>query len=481
MDGATFEEKVTKYFSIHDKVEQTIAAGEVSDEWHSNADSKLKALLAQIRNEDLAALIKDISDLAAESGGKSPEVRSRLEELKARIPSMSGDAYRDYLRRRFGIAPPPDLYAQDKMPKGASTPEPSSAAVISSKSKIFAVSALIISLTSGFLTGSPSPAGILSSLIGFLVELVAVAISVHVVAKMLHFKRATRPNAIRFSLETVGAMAIISALLSLAAYYTLKTSLGGVDSLQSFFSMLMSAAGIIIALLLAALVAIVAVIYTRLRAVYAEGIGKTLLSFVLLLIVGAIIYLILFMVVGVVLSPVYSMLGSKSTATGLTPPAGGQTPALQTAGVGYDDSGIEIPEGQSAQDQNERYYWSVKRNGINTVTEFNDLGSTTVEDCRKIPKNVKYICYTQVAGRTKDLSICNLIPPSVESFGRSSCIASVAKSTGDSTLCDGLTENGYSVKALCYKDVAEETKNPSLCEKIDDKFWKERCKAKFTN
>lgn len=91
-----------------------------------------------------------------------------------------------------------------------------------------------------------------------------------------------------------------------------------------------------------------------------------------------------------------------------------------------------------------------------------------VEVCYKIGKvrgnlNIRYMCITEVAVETKNESLCEKIP-SVGTNWKGACYSKISKSKNDVSICEKI-ENEVE-KNICYFDVAIETNNSELCKRV---------------
>lgn len=87
-------------------------------------------------------------------------------------------------------------------------------------------------------------------------------------------------------------------------------------------------------------------------------------------------------------------------------------------------------------------------------------------------------CYIDIATARNELSVCDKI---LDQDMRSRCQWQIAVARNDSRLCDIIT---YPIRAdrgveytidNCYSDVAEASRNQSLCDKIESPSWREHC------
>ena len=89
----------------------------------------------------------------------------------------------------------------------------------------------------------------------------------------------------------------------------------------------------------------------------------------------------------------------------------------------------------------------------------------TFADCDTISNpSMKYECIAYVNAKNPNITICNEIPSEI---WRDYCLISVAVDLEDVEMCNQLNEkNGYRTK--CYIDIAKKTKNPQLCEDVEN-------------
>lgn len=97
-----------------------------------------------------------------------------------------------------------------------------------------------------------------------------------------------------------------------------------------------------------------------------------------------------------------------------------------------------------------------------------DSGNVSI--CKKI-NTVAYkdVCFSNVGVKNQDAALC-------EQSGsqRDFCLDKVAIARGDLTLCDILSDKEYD-KPTCYLRIAENKKDPSICQMIESDSIKENC------
>lgn len=88
---------------------------------------------------------------------------------------------------------------------------------------------------------------------------------------------------------------------------------------------------------------------------------------------------------------------------------------------------------------------------------------------------VRYQCYAILAGRLKDASLCDDIPPSSDETRalRDVCLSDVAEVLKETALCERIMAPG--LYDSCYFKVARATGDTSLCDSIDDPGLKSGC------
>jgi hypothetical protein len=90
-------------------------------------------------------------------------------------------------------------------------------------------------------------------------------------------------------------------------------------------------------------------------------------------------------------------------------------------------------------------------------------------------EGVRYQCYAILAGRLKDASLCDDIPPSSDESRalRDVCLSDVAEVLKETALCERITAPG--LYDSCYFKIARATGDTSLCDSIDDPGLKSGC------
>ena len=90
-------------------------------------------------------------------------------------------------------------------------------------------------------------------------------------------------------------------------------------------------------------------------------------------------------------------------------------------------------------------------------------------------EGVRYQCYAILAGRLKDASLCDDIPPSSDEARalRDTCLSDVAEVLMETALCERIMAPG--LHDSCYFKVARATGDTSLCDSIDDPGLKSGC------
>lgn len=86
------------------------------------------------------------------------------------------------------------------------------------------------------------------------------------------------------------------------------------------------------------------------------------------------------------------------------------------------------------------------------------------EICEKITSNLRFDCYRQVAGITKDISVCE----SIVAFD--GAINEKDPQLNDPNMTASME------KAACYEDVAFKSKSANACKNIDDLDSRNHCK-----
>ena len=116
----------------------------------------------------------------------------------------------------------------------------------------------------------------------------------------------------------------------------------------------------------------------------------------------------------------------------------------------------------------------------------NDLGETqNAEECEEITdSDEKYKCYTSLAIKDKDISICERIIIRDEVYRQTDiyikdkCYRDVAIETGNANACEKISGDDVDTEDSCYIEIALKTKDSSLCEKT---IQKNLCYAIVTN
>jgi hypothetical protein len=96
--------------------------------------------------------------------------------------------------------------------------------------------------------------------------------------------------------------------------------------------------------------------------------------------------------------------------------------------------------------------------------------------CREAAEEaVRYQCYAILAGRLKDATLCDDIPPSSDETRalRDTCLSDVAEVLKEAALCERIMTPGLCDS--CYLKVARATGDTSLCDAIDDPGLKSGC------
>ncbi|HMS91046.1 MAG TPA: hypothetical protein PKC87_02415 [Candidatus Absconditabacterales bacterium] len=88
-------------------------------------------------------------------------------------------------------------------------------------------------------------------------------------------------------------------------------------------------------------------------------------------------------------------------------------------------------------------------------------------------KDCNNLCNATQGMQNNDTSACE----KAEGMLRDTCYSDIAKKTKDATLCENISEVLFI--SACYSTVAEETKNPLLCDKIPDQMLKDVCLENF--
>lgn len=90
-------------------------------------------------------------------------------------------------------------------------------------------------------------------------------------------------------------------------------------------------------------------------------------------------------------------------------------------------------------------------------------------------EGVRYQCYAILAGRLKDATLCDDIPPSSDETRalRDACLSDVAEVLQETALCERIIAPG--LYDSCYFKVARATGDTSLCDAIDDPGLKSGC------
>jgi hypothetical protein len=90
-------------------------------------------------------------------------------------------------------------------------------------------------------------------------------------------------------------------------------------------------------------------------------------------------------------------------------------------------------------------------------------------------EGVRYQCYAILAGRLKDATLCDDIPPSSDETRalRDLCLSDVAEVLKETALCERIMTPG--LHDSCYFKVARATGDASLCDPIDDPGLKSGC------
>ncbi len=102
---------------------------------------------------------------------------------------------------------------------------------------------------------------------------------------------------------------------------------------------------------------------------------------------------------------------------------------------------------------------------------FFSKSGTVILECEKIKDNsAKITCYKEVAMERKDLSVCDALDKNY----RESCYVGVAFVKGDISICENKITNEAS-KDACFSSVAATKKDFSICEKISATYRIERC------
>lgn len=91
------------------------------------------------------------------------------------------------------------------------------------------------------------------------------------------------------------------------------------------------------------------------------------------------------------------------------------------------------------------------------------------EETAKLFKDCKTLCEAWEAMETNDARGCE----SSEGIMRDSCYSDIAYETQNPKLCEKVTD--WMIRYGCYASVAEATKDISICDEIEDKMFKAAC------
>lgn len=101
--------------------------------------------------------------------------------------------------------------------------------------------------------------------------------------------------------------------------------------------------------------------------------------------------------------------------------------------------------------------------------------------CRKIedgagrdPEDFKYQCFANIAFNTKNYSLCEEL---TNRFYKNRCYSSIGEKTNDINICNKVI-NGPRQFSDCIENIATNTNNRDLCDKVDDKN-KKGCRLNF--
>lgn len=94
-------------------------------------------------------------------------------------------------------------------------------------------------------------------------------------------------------------------------------------------------------------------------------------------------------------------------------------------------------------------------------------------------------CYVEIVSELKDKSICEkIINLDIKLDIKSECYDRLARATLDESFCNLITSNylkmeGFDLVDNCLLDIAIKKKDKSICEKINDTFFKKTCLSNF--
>ena len=96
--------------------------------------------------------------------------------------------------------------------------------------------------------------------------------------------------------------------------------------------------------------------------------------------------------------------------------------------------------------------------------------------CRALAgQGEKFFCYRDLALEQKDISLCNYVPVPKDGIGydKESCQIYYAGETQDLSVCAKVkTDSG---KAFCYGSVVFAKKDPALCQTLSDQYYRDNC------
>ncbi len=91
----------------------------------------------------------------------------------------------------------------------------------------------------------------------------------------------------------------------------------------------------------------------------------------------------------------------------------------------------------------------------------------------QMDKDCNNLCDATQGIQNNDLSSC----AKSDWILRDGCYSEIAKKTKDASVCENITDVMF--KNACYTSVAEEAKDVSICEKISDVMFKKTCLDAF--
>jgi hypothetical protein len=462
MEDSKFAEKVRKYLASYERLEKSRDDREISNESYPPLREKLQGILRNIRRENQESVDRMLDALPDEPDRALGEVdvlekRKKLQDLRHHLGTIDDEEYRKLLMRKYGSPQDPASHQPAKQVLEGTTPM----AKIPKWSMIALGAGLMSTVLAGII--EKSPVSVVSGIVNMAVLCLALGAAIYAVCLVLKFQRSGLESTLTFTLGASGAITVVNSIISVILYYSLMSSMSGTTDVQSLMTNIWGALGRILVYVIAMLIMDIGIYVYLIRAVYKESTLKTLAGAVIGMVIGLILLVVLSLVVGILMSPVYMLLGANTPkaipSIGAMNQGFPQAGGLAAAGIAAQPSPAQVDanaragggpqddtQGNERRNETERYIYSIGPLGAS----FSDKGGTTLQDCETIPADVKNMCLGDVAERLKDKDICAKIDPK-DDFWKNNCYSKLAKVLRDASVCDSI--EGKFWKDSCVKGV----------------------------